>query len=46
MGLSPDEIRFLLKIVIESKTIHGMDLERAVTALSKLQKMLKELEHV
>ena len=46
MNLESDEIRFLLKVVVESKTIHGMDIERAVRALSKLQKMLKELEHV
>ena len=44
--LSADEIKFLLKVVVESKNIHGADLERAVHALNKLQKMLKELIHV
>ena len=46
LTLEANDIQFLLKVVIESKNINGMDIERAVFTLNKLQKMLKELEHV
>ena len=44
--LESDDIRFLLKVIVESKNIHGLDLERAIFTLNKLQNMLKELNNV
>tara|TARA_R100000152_G_C6781585_1_gene216413 strand:- start:5219 stop:5368 length:150 start_codon:yes stop_codon:yes gene_type:complete len=43
--LTEDELIFLLKTIVESKNIHGVDLEKAVRTFDKLQKMLKELKH-
>ena len=46
MQLEAEDIRFILKVIVESKNIHGLDLERAIHTLNKLQKMLKELNNV
>ena len=44
--LTEGEIRFLLKVIIESRNIHGADLQEAVLAFDKLQKKLRELNNV
>ena len=40
--LTKDEVRFVLKVIIESRNIHGQDIEKAVYVIRKLQEQLKE----
>tara|TARA_R100000152_G_C6774577_1_gene202446 strand:- start:448 stop:594 length:147 start_codon:yes stop_codon:yes gene_type:complete len=37
-----NELRFILKVIVESRNIHGQDIEKAVYVIKKLQDKLKE----
>ena len=41
--LDANDVRFVIKLIIESKNIHGQDIDRVVLLLNKLKNMLKEL---
>ena len=45
MDFDAAEIRFLLKMIVESKTICGTELQQAVLTFDKLQKKLREMQH-
>jgi|TARA_R100001129_G_C5185443_1_gene209168 hypothetical protein len=41
--LDSNDVRFIIKLIIESKNIHGQDIDRVVLLLNKLKNALKEL---
>lgn len=41
--LDANDVRFVIKLIIESKNIHGQDIDRVVLLLNKLRNILREL---
>ncbi len=41
-SLSSLDVRFIIKLILESKSIHGQDIDKVVFLLNKLKSMLKE----